>query len=82
MDQHMITTSDNPYDPFTEFDQWYTWDRTAGYNSLSYLDRVVKTSYELSQADQSLANEQAIDDIVNEHAGLYKKVTRTAETTI
>jgi hypothetical protein len=74
MDEHMLTTVDNPYDPFTQFDEWYTWDHRAGYDTPSYLARVVRTSDELSEADQSLAQEQAIDEIVNENTGFYIKV--------
>jgi hypothetical protein len=74
MDEHMLTTVDNPYDPFTEFEEWYTWDRRAGYDTPSYLARVVRSSDELSEADQSVAQEQAIDDIVNENVGFYIKV--------
>lgn len=74
MNEHMLTTVDNPYDPTTQFDQWNTWDQSAGYNTLSYLGRVVVTSDELSEADQSLAYEQAIDEIVKENGNFYKKV--------
>lgn len=74
MDEHMLTTKDNPYDPSTQFDQWRTWDEAAGYNTLSYLGRVVRTSDELSDADQSLAYEQAIDEIINENGDFYVKV--------
>jgi hypothetical protein len=79
MDEHMLTTADNPYDPASQFDQWLTWDEAAGYNTLSYLGRVVRTSDELSEADQSLAIEQAIDEIVSENGGLYKKVLAVAQ---
>lgn len=70
----MLTTVDNPFDPINQFDQWYTWDSTKEYHTLSYLARVVRSSDELSEADQDLAIEQAMDEIVSENAGLYKKV--------
>ena len=44
MAQVMLTTIDNPYDPFEEFDQWYSYDMDAGYNSCAYLARVSFTS--------------------------------------
>lgn len=75
MTEHMLTTEDNPYDPFTEFDEWYQWDVAAGYHTTAYLARVVRTSDELSEADQSQAIEDAIDEIVRENVlGVYKKV--------
>ena len=74
MDEHMLTTKDNPFNPYTAFDEWRVWDEQAGYNTLSYLGRVVRTSDELSETDQSLAIEQAIDEIVAENGDLYVKV--------
>lgn len=70
----MLTTVDNPYNPFTQFDEWRTWDEASGYHTLAYLGRVVVTSDELSDGDQSLAQEQAIEEIVQENQGLYTKV--------
>jgi hypothetical protein len=75
--QHMLTTTDNPYNPFTHYREWYNWDTSMGYHSAAYLARVTITSDELSQADQDLAIEQAIDEILTENPlPMYKKVTR------
>lgn len=81
MPLHMLTTTDNPFDPFTEFDEWYGFDQTKGYNTPSFLARVVRTSDELSEADQDAAIEDAIDEIVNENVlGLYKKVSASNDS--
>lgn len=78
MADHMLSTIDNPYSPVTHFDEWNAWDMAAGYNTLAYLARVTITSDELSDADQALAHEQAIDDVIRIHAGgLYIKVPIT-----
>jgi len=75
MASHMLTTVDNPYDPFTQFDEWYSFDEAAGYATCGLLARIVVTSDELSEADQDLALEQAIDEIVKENVlGIYRKV--------
>lgn len=72
-----ITTKDNPYDPFTQFDDWYAFDELHGYHSCAYLGRVAKTSDQLSDADQMMAIEFAIDDIVKfDPLGIYMKVER------
>lgn len=77
MDESMLTTVDNPFNPFLNFDEWDAWDRAAGYNTMAFLARVVHTSHELSELDQSQAIELAIEEIVRENVlGLYKKATK------
>lgn len=74
----MLTTIDNPFDPFTQYKEWFAYDLAAGYDTTSYLARIVRSSDELSDADQDLAIEQAIDEIVDLNIlGIYKKVTKT-----
>lgn len=76
MSESMLTTVDNPYDPFTQFDEWYRFDTQSGYHTSALLARIVRTSDELSDADQSVAIELAIDEIVRENvSGMHRKVT-------
>lgn len=78
MEESMLTTADNPYNPFTQFDEWYAFDEGKGYHTCSYLARIIKTSDELSEEDQLLASEQAIAEIVQFNLlGIYKRVTRS-----
>jgi hypothetical protein len=73
----MLTTIDNPFDPFTQFDEWKAFDEEKGYYTCNYLARIVKTSDELSETDEALAIEQAIDEIVRLNIlGIYRKVVR------
>lgn len=77
MAKHMLTTIDNPYSPFSEFDLWLGYDEAQGYFSSALLGRVVAYSEEMSDADQDLAIEQAIDEIVREDPTLkFKKVSK------
>lgn len=74
---YMLTTQDNPFDPFTQFDEWFVWDAQAGYNTPGLLDRVARLSYELSELDQHITIQQAIDEIVRENvSGVHMKVRR------
>jgi hypothetical protein len=68
MAQVMLSTTDNPYNPFTEFDQWYAFDTQVGHHTLALLGRVCITSDELSELDQSRAIDHAMDEIVAENA--------------
>lgn len=71
----MLTTTDNPFNPFYEFDKWKEFDESMGYNTCSYLARIAKTSFELSVVDEKLYIENAIDEIVRLNVtGLYKKI--------
>lgn len=75
MDYYMLTTTDNPFSPVTQYDEWLTWDMANGYWSNSLLARVVRTSPDLSDADQDLAIQEAIDEIVTENvSGVHTKV--------
>lgn len=76
MEEVMLTTEDNPFNPFTEFDEWYKYDITKGYNTCDYLARVVVTSPNISEPDQDLAIVYAIDEILYYNlTGNYKKVS-------
>lgn len=75
---YMLTTSDNPYSPFTQPDAWYNYDSQMGYHTPEYLARIAKTSFMLSDAQ----NDAIIDDAINEIValnilGIYKKVKRS-----
>ena len=70
-----VTTLDNPYDYFDQFDEWYAFDTEKGYNTCAYLARIAKTSKEMSDADYEQAVNDAVDEIVRLNVtGNYKKV--------
>lgn len=78
--RYMLTTVDNPFDPFTQWDEWFAFDESMGYHSSSLLARVANTSDELSEPDQDLAIEQGINDVLAMNdTGLYKKVSQVTE---
>jgi len=71
----MITTLDNPHDPRIDFTRWYAWDVEHGYNTCAYLARVAVVGDELPDVVQEHQIEQAIDEIIEVHAGgMYKKL--------
>lgn len=75
MAKHMLTTVDNPYDPFTQFDEWNAYDMRSGYNTMAFLARVVKTSHNLSDADEELAIELGVQEIATHNVlGIYRMV--------
>ena len=53
MEVAMLTTIDNPFDPFDQFDEWYAFDTQKGYYSCDYVARLAYTSPELSEYFQN-----------------------------
>ena len=71
-----LTTNDNPFDPFDQFDSWFMYDIDNGYNSCAFLDRVARTSDSLSDGENEAEIERAIDEIIKyDPLNIYKKVT-------
>lgn len=71
----MLTTLDNPWDPFTRFDDWYAFDEQAGYHTCGLLARFTISSDELAEVDQELAIVEAMREIIEINpTGNYKLV--------
>lgn len=77
MPEVYLTTFDNPYDPFADFDHWYLYDVVKGYNSCSLLGRIARTSDSLSDEENKKEIERVIDEIIKyDFENKYKKVKR------
>lgn len=59
-----LTTSDNPYDPITQYDEWERYDTENRYFTNDYLDRVCHTTTELGNELYAQDIEKTIDDAV------------------
>jgi hypothetical protein len=71
----MLTTTDNPHHPADDYDAWLSFDREKGYFTNEVLARITYTSPELSEKDNSLEIERAIDALIALHiGGFYQKV--------
>ena len=73
---YMLTTVDNPYNPFTQWDLWLNFDLNKGYNSCQYLDRVSDVSEGFTELEATRELNRAISWIVaNDPFKIYRKVT-------
>ena len=71
----MLTTVDNPYNPYTQWDDWFAFDDRHGYNTPGLLARLVIDSDDMTEGDLAWAEEQAINEIVSRNeTGMYRKV--------
>ena len=60
----MLTTKDNPFNPFVDYDSWYAFDSQKGYHSPEYQARIAYTSFDLTDEENEAIINQAIEDII------------------
>ena len=73
----MLTTIDNPFNPFEQFAQWLLFDDEKGYNSSGYLMRIANVSDDMTEKEYTEEINRAIDEIVTTNPlGIYIKVTK------
>ena len=79
----MLTTFDNPFDPFDEFVPWFLFDVEKGYYTCSLLARIARNSEEFSTIEEKIETERAIDAIIDhDFLNIYKKVVRNVENPV
>lgn len=79
----MLSTMDNPYNPFDNFEQWYMFDELKARQEnrptcCGYLARVDYSSDEVSEAEQIQTMNDIIDEILTLNlSGKFIKLTRS-----
>lgn len=72
-----LTTYDNPFDPFTQFDSWFAFDTEKGYYTCSRIARLTNLTDDMSEVERNEEIERAIDKIIEiDVLDIYKKVKR------
>lgn len=79
----MLTTLDNPFDPFTDFTSWYMFDCEKGHNTSSRLARIANIDSEMSQKEVDDEMDRAMDlivkyDLEDKYVKVQEKQTATA----
>ena len=75
MANYMLTTTDNPFDPRTQWDEWYQWDERSGYHTCGLLARFASRTIELSEGDANAEDDLAIDRILELNpTGMHTKI--------
>lgn len=76
LSNRMLTTIDNPFNPYTQFDEWNAYDIKKGYNTLSYIDRIAYNSSDLPSEMQDRIYDEAIKEILDMNIlGIYVLAT-------
>lgn len=76
----MLTTFDNPYNPFDDFTLWLLYDKEHGYNTCERLARIAHLSDDMSQDEIDEETERAMDEIIfYDFLNIYKKVWQESE---
>lgn len=69
-----ITTIDNPFDYFTQFDQWLAFDRLNGHYTLEYVARLIRLAPDMSEEEEDLEYERVFDSIIEWNGDFYKRI--------
>ena len=62
--EFMLTTFDNPFNPFVDFSSWHMFDCEKGHNTSSRLARIVNIDSEMTQKEIDEERERAMNLIV------------------
>lgn len=74
---YKLSTKDNPYNPYTDWDEWYMYDVDHGWNSCEVLARVANTSDSFTEGENDEEIERAIDRIIAiDPLQMYIKVSK------
>lgn len=77
MNDCMLTTIDNPFNPFEQFTQWLLFDDEKGYNTCGKIARIAKLFDDMTQKEEEEEIERAIDEIIfHDPLNIYIKATK------
>lgn len=76
MTETMLTTIDNPFNPFEQFVDWYLFDCQMGYNTYSRIARLMPADDEsLSSIEKDRIEDNIIDRLIrHDPLGIYTRV--------
>lgn len=74
----MLSTIDNPFNPFEDYSSWLMFDKEKGYDSAERLMRIAKLTDDMTQKEETEEIERAIDEIIKyDILNVYIKVSKT-----
>lgn len=77
----MLTTIDNPYNPYKDMDKWEIWDHKYKYNTSEYLARIVASITDVTaDIDEEAITAAQLDIIENDLTGIYALIDENHST--
>lgn len=75
LEQFMLSTIDNPFNPFENFHDWFLFDIEKGYKCCEIVDRIVNIPPRCSKKEEIIATNAAIDRFIDlDPFGIYIRV--------
>lgn len=75
-DETMLTTVDNPFNPFDDFDSWFMFDIEKGYNTCGRLMRLAVITEDMSDKEVSDEVDRAMNRLIQaDPLDIFKKIT-------
>ena len=72
-----VTTTDNPFNPFEDFNSWFMFDIEKGYYTSSKLARLTNLNDNMTEKEENEEVERAVDKLIEiDPLDIYVKVTR------
>jgi hypothetical protein len=65
-DNSVLTTIDNPFNPKLDYDKWKEWDEENGYNTESFIARLIAEQNVNFDVDDDLTINNLIDKVYHE----------------
>ena len=76
MASFLLTTLDNPYNPWTDWDSWYNYDTIKGYDTCGQLARIAPPSLDsLPEEYTDSLRDIAIDSLIDLFPNIFTKIS-------
>lgn len=77
-EEYLLTTIDNPFNPFDEFQSWYEFDELSGYKTCEKIASLFGKTQTKTLVEEEKVINQVIDEIIsNDFLNIYKKVKKS-----
>jgi len=78
-----ITTIDNPFNPFDDFNSWFLFDIEKGYYTCSKLARLTNVSEGMTEKEEINEVERAIERLIElDPLDIYRKIEKNEEVRV